>query len=362
MKKKPKKRSVRARKRYDLKLSHPAGRVSERSADARVALPAWITGLASEVHVSYATALGVSLVGMSEQIIAEALASGLRGKVNLVFTSPPFPLIRKKKYDNLQGDAYKRWFSSFAPLLSDLLAPKGSIVVELGNTWELGQPVMSTTTMESLLEFKRRGQLFLCQECIWHNPARLPGPAEWVTIRRERLKDSFSRVWWMSREPHPKADNRKVLLPYSDSMKKLLSSRRYNGGKRPSEHVIGTESFLRDHGGSISPSVIAETDSEATDLITFSNTGIDKDYRMYCERNGIAPHPARMPADLVNFFVKFLTDPGDVVLDPFAGTNTTGAAAQMLGRQWIAIEASADYARSGRARFPELARQTRTDS
>ena len=58
-----------------------------------------------------------------------------------------------------------------------------------------------------------------------------------------------------------------------------------------------------------------------------------------------------MPEPLVEFFVKFLTDPGDVVLDPFAGSNTTGAVAEHLGREWVAIEADAGYAESSRVRF-----------
>ena len=42
-------------------------------------------------------------------------------------------------------------------------------------------------------------------------------------------------------------------------------------------------------------------------------------------------HPARMPADLVEFFVKFVTDENDLVFDPFGGSNTTGAVAENLG-------------------------------
>ena len=43
---------------------------------------------------------------------------------------------------------------------------------------------------------------------------------------------------------YPKADNRKVLRPYSESMKSLLKRGSYNAGKRPSEHSIGEKSFL----------------------------------------------------------------------------------------------------------------------
>jgi DNA modification methylase len=58
-----------------------------------------------------------------------------------------------------------------------------------------------------------------------------------------------------------------------------------------------------------------------------------------------------MPEALVRFFVEFLTDPGDLVLDPFAGSNTTGAVAERLGRKWVGIEADPGYAEASRVRF-----------
>lgn len=58
-----------------------------------------------------------------------------------------------------------------------------------------------------------------------------------------------------------------------------------------------------------------------------------------------------MPMDLAKFFIKFLTEPGDIVLDPFGGSNTTGAAAEELERYWISIEAANEYIRSSRGRF-----------
>ena len=162
------------------------------------------------------------LVGRIEDALESPTLKAVRGKVNLVFTSPPFPLVRKKRYGNETGDQYLRWLESLAPRFCDLLAPDGSIVIEIGNSWEPGVPVMSTLGLEALLAFKRAGKLHLCQHVICHNPARLPSPAQWVNVRRERLKNSFTHVWWMSRKEHPRADNRRVLLPYSTHMSGLL--------------------------------------------------------------------------------------------------------------------------------------------
>jgi site-specific DNA-methyltransferase (cytosine-N4-specific) len=221
-----------------------------------------------------------------------------------------------------------------------MLAPDGSIVMEMGNSWEPGSPVMSTLALRALLKFKESNGLHLCQEFIWHNPARLPSPAQWVNVERIRVKDSFTKLWWLSGTAKPKANNRRVLQEYSAAMKQLLKNGKYNSGKRPSEHDIGEESFLTDNGGAIPASVL-----------TYANTQANDDYQTYCRKRDIRPHPARMPIDLAKFFIRFLTEPGDLVLDPFGGSNTTGAAAESLDRYWISIEASADYIRGSRGRF-----------
>ena len=85
------------------------------------------------LRVAYRTGRGVMFSGSAEAVLASPLARKYRGKVQLILTSPPFPLNRKKKYGNLQGEAYVRWLGSFAPVFREFLKPDGSIVMELGN-------------------------------------------------------------------------------------------------------------------------------------------------------------------------------------------------------------------------------------
>lgn len=283
------------------------------------------------------------LHGLSDDILKSGALERFEGKVNLVFTSPPFPLNRKKRYGNKTGDEYIEWLSAYGPLLKKMLTPDGSIVMEVGNAWEQGSPVMSTLPIRSLLQFQEDNELFLCQEFVWQNPAKLPSPAQWVNVERVRVKDSFTKIWWMSASEKPKADNRRVLQEYSKSMKDLLKTGKYNSGKRPSEHNIGEQSFLSDNGGAIPGSVL-----------TFANTQANDEYQVYCRDQKIELHPARMPIELAGFFINFLTDPGDLVLDPFGGSNTTGAAAERLGRFWLSIEAEEKYISGSMGRFPEL--------
>ncbi len=300
--------------------------------------PPRCTSLAS----AYRTDRGEALHGTIEGFFSSQQAERLRGKVKLIFTSPPFPLNRKKKYGNLVGDEYLRWLADLAPKLTRLLMPDGSIVVEVGNSWNPGEPTMSTLALEALLQFKKAAGLHLCQQFICHNPARLPSPAQWVNIERIRLKDSFTHVWWFAPSPRPDACNRRVLRDYSDSMQKLLDRGKYNAGKRPSEHDIGEKSFLANNGGAIPPSVLE-----------FSNTRANDSYLAHCRKMGLSPHPARMPAGLAEFFVKLLTRPRNLVFDPFGGSNVTGAVAEQLKRRWLIVEARQDYLDASRGRFSE---------
>src|ERR1700722_11354952 len=193
---------------------------------------------ASAPSVSYETPLGTMLVGTIENALTLPPLTDLKGKVNLIFTSPPFPLNRKKRYGNKTGEDYIASITALAPQLVELLAPNGSIVVEVGNAWEPGSPVMSTLPLRALLAFQDAGKLFLCQQVICHNPARLPSPAQWVTVKKIRLKDSYTNVWWMAPSEYPKANNGRVLTPYGKDMKDLLRRQKYNAGPRPSGHVI----------------------------------------------------------------------------------------------------------------------------
>lgn len=280
---------------------------------------------------------GRVVFGFCEDVLrSKSFRKQYLGKIKLIFTSPPFPLNKKKKYGNLLGEEYVEWLSEFGPLFAEYLTPNGSIVMELGNAWEQGSPTQSTLPYEALLGFLNTGKLKLCQEIIYHNPATLPTPAQWVTIERIRLKNSTSKLWWMARTAKPDADNRRILKPYSKSMVELLKRGKYNHGKRPSEHRVSEKGFLKEHPGAIRPN-----------LIQVSNTGNYSAYQSFCNDRNISLHPARMPDKVAELFIEFLTREDEIVLDPFSGSNTTGVTADRLKRNWISIEAKPDYAASG---------------
>jgi len=290
----------------------------------------------------YETKYGTLFYGDSQNMLKNIHFKDLKNKINMILTSPPFALNEKKAYGNLTGQEYIDWISSFGEIFRKLLAPDGSLIIELGNAWEKGTPTMSLLPIESLIKLKQSENFFLCQEFIWFNPSRLPSPAQWVNIERIRVKDSFTRLWWLSTTTKPKSDNRKILTEYSDSMKKLIEKQSYNFGTRPSEHNIGETSFLKDNKGAIPPNVL-----------TIPNTVSNDPYLNYCKDKGFKIHPARMPINLAKFFIKFLTEKGDIVLDPFSGSNVIGYTAESLGRRWISVEKDLEYAISSKSRFKD---------
>lgn len=258
--------------------------------------------------------------------------------VDLIVTSPPFGLLRKKSYGNADADEYLNWFRPFGEAFFRALRPSGSLVIDIGGAWVSGQPTRSLYHYELLIMLCREFGFHLAQDFFWWNPARLPTPAEWVTVRRVRVKDAVDCVWWLSPTPWPRASNRRVPAPYSDSMKELLKNG-YKAKKRPSGHDI-SQKFSIDNGAAIPPNLIA-----------IANTESNSYYLRYCNERGLRPHPARFPAELPEFFIRMLSDPGDLVIDPFAGSCVTGQVAENLQRRWVCCELVEEYLKGGLARF-----------
>jgi site-specific DNA-methyltransferase (cytosine-N4-specific) len=291
-------------------------------------------------QLAYKTDLGSAYQSSIEDFLESRFAKELRGKVQLVFTSPPFPLASPKSYGNHNGTTYIEWMIRIVESLKPLLKPTGSIVIEIGNAWDKGSPTMSTVPLETLIRIGSETGLHICQQFICNNPNRLPSPVVYVNKERIRVKDSFTHVWWYGKKERPYANNRSVLREYSPAMKRLLKTQIYNHGLRPSEHQIGETSFLKDNGGSIPSSVLE-----------FGGSSVDKHYREWCIQNDLKQHPAKMAEALADFFIQFLTRKGDLVLDPFGGSNTTGSSAQKLNRNWVSIEKNHSYLRGSIGRF-----------
>lgn len=282
----------------------------------------------------FKTNLGKIYLGDSIELIPSLESES----VDLIMTSPPFGLVRKKEYGNVDADEYLEWFRPFAREFHRILKKTGSFVIDIGGAWIPGQPTRSLYHYELLVMLCKEFNFHLAQEFFWWNPSKLPTPAEWVNIRRVRVKDAVNCIWWLSTTPWPKANNRRVLIPYSESMKGLLQNG-YKAKLRPSGHDI-SEKFSIDNKASIPPNLIA-----------VANTESNSAYLRYCKAHGLKPNPARYPAALPEYFIRMLTDVGDMVVDPFAGSCVTGEVAEKLNRRWICYEIVKEYIEGGVSRF-----------
>jgi len=294
---------------------------------------ALINAIPYEPH--YTTERGAAFCANSLEFLASVPASS----VNLVLTSPPFALRRKKSYGNVSAAMYVDWFMPFAKEIHRVLKPDGSFVLDIGGSWNKGEPTRSLYHFDLLLQLCGDDGLFrLAQEFYWYNRAKMPAPAQWVTVERVRVKDAIQPIWWLSKTAHPKASNRWVLTPYSQSMKKLFE-RGYNEGPRPSGHLVSSK-WGTDNGGAIPGNVI-----EA------ANTRSGDPYIQACRQHNLEVHPARFAEKVPEFFLKFLTRPRNLVLDPFAGSNMVGYVSEKLKRRWISIEINENYVVSSAFRF-----------
>lgn len=289
----------------------------------------------------YKTKHGKAYVGDSLELLDKLPDS----HVNLVITSPPFALQRQKEYGNKSQEDYVDWLAGFAKKILRILKEDGSFILDLGGAYQKGKPTRSLYNYKVLIKFCEEIGFHLAEEFFWFNPSKLPSPIEWVNKRKIRAKDAVNTIWWFSKTEYPKADVRKVVVPYSERMKKLLknSGKFYTPRKRPSGHDI-SKGFGKPsgNGGAIPPN-----------LLQISNSESNSQYLRYCKIAGTKGHPARFPRQLPEFFIKFLSDPKDLVLDFFAGSNTTGEAAEGLRRKWIAFEKEKEYLASSVFRFIE---------
>lgn len=292
----------------------------------------------------YRTHYGAAYLADSRKVLHNLPDSS----VNLVFTSPPYALHFKKAYGNVHKDDYVEWFLTFAKEIHRVLKDDGSFVLNIGGSYNKGLPTRSTYHFKVLLALVEEVQFHLAQEFFWYNPAKMPMPAEWVTVRRIRVKDAVEYVWWFSKTPWPKANNRRVLKPYSADMIRL-NKRGVRATVRPSGHNITPDFDKVDAGGSIPPNVFEE--KQPSDFIKAGNNAANDQYTKRCKEAGIKIHPARFPSSLPEFFLNLLTDEGDVVVDPFGGSNTTGMVAERLCRRWISIDEVAEYLEASKFRF-----------
>ncbi|MCI5740636.1 MAG: site-specific DNA-methyltransferase [Lachnospiraceae bacterium] len=293
----------------------------------------------------YSTTFGKCITGDS----IDVLNTLEDNSINLIVTSPPFSNQRKKKYanfDEVPQSEYVEWLLQFARSAYNKLAPDGSLVIDIRSAYEKGKAVESIYPYEFLIRMVKDLNYKFCQNVYWNNTSALPLPIQYVNIEKIRLKNSLNMNMWFTKadDGRCKANNKNVLVPYSSRMQSLIDKPEnfIKGDQvtRPSGNVLTTKSWQKDNGGAI-----------PSNLLSYPNSASNDSYLRYCKALNIKAHPARYPYKLIEFWVKFLTEEGDLVVDIFGGSNTTGKVAEDLCRRWMSIDISPEYVASSIFRF-----------
>jgi len=281
-------------------------------------------------------ALRVLSTDRGDMIWAEAM-TGISmlddDSVSLNFSSPPYPLVQQRDYGGWSADSYVDHLLEHCEASKPKLCADGSLVLNLGDVYEQGRPELSLYQEEVALGLKKLGYHF-CGRTIWVNPSK-PKTTPWVTKRRERIANGVETFWWWAPSTNPKANNRNVLVPYGEKQLRTIARGgelrkcSLGGAKQSSEGLR----YRTNNGGSI-----------PFNILNLAPEGSNSHFVRESKRLGLPVHPARMPQKIAEFFIRFLTEEDDLVVDPFAGSGTTAAACEALNRQWVGFEKCQEYA------------------
>jgi DNA modification methylase len=290
--------------------------------------------------LGFRTDLGLAIWGPSGDIFKR-----LTVPVSLCFSSPPYPLSRPRAYGNPEEREIVQYICDTLEPIIEALAEDGSLVLNVSNDIFLtGMPARSTYLERLTLEICDRFGLYLMDRLIWDNPSKAPGPVLWASRSRQQLNVGYEPVLWFVKNPLKcKANNNRVLQPHKERHLKLIQQ---GGENRYTNYGDGAYrlkpgSFGNATAGTIPKNVITRGHRCSYGL----------QHRRIAEELGLPTHGAPMPFSIPEFLIRFLTEEGDMVVDPWAGRNMTSLAAELLGRAWMSGELMLQHIRTGAELF-----------
>jgi DNA modification methylase len=290
--------------------------------------------------LGFSTKLGVAVWGSCKDVFGSQTDS-----IAVCITSPPYALAQPRAYGNPTQDEWVDFVCACLEPIVKRLLPGGSIAVNLSNdVFEPGLPSRSLYREEFVIAMRKRLGMFKMDEIVWSNPSKPPGPIQWASKRRMQLNTGYEPVLVFCNDPMLSfADNRRVLQPHSDRHKKLMA----RGGEARSR--VNSDGAYRINAGAYGSETAGRIPKN---VLSFGHSCADqRRLRRMARDAGLPVHGASMPLSLAMFLVQYLSRPGDLVVDPFGGTQTTAKACEELGRLWKTSEMVAEYIWNGRFRF-----------
>lgn len=253
-----------------------------------------------------------------------------KGQVDLIVTSPPYADARKKHYDSVHPDDYTEWFMTFHEPFFEALKPNGSLVINIKD--KVVDGVRHRYVWQTMEALSNAGWLAI-EDYIWHKPNPMPG--YWPT----RLSDGWEYCFHLAKDKRPYFKHDAVRKPIGDWAETRLKNL---GENDLSRHNSANESGF---GRDVSKWVDKKTVLPAN-VITAALVGRNKG------------HPAVFPLDIPDFFIKLLCPDAGFVLDPFAGSGSTGVAALNLGRNCVLIDNNEEYCQAAIKRLNDEVDET----
>lgn len=298
---------------------------------------------ASVKMVAFSTKLGVAIWGSNEAVFPH-----LGQPIMLALTSPPYPLRCARAYGNVDEQEYVDFVTrSLEPIVKNL-APQGSVVLNVSQDIFMNRsPARSTYNERLVLAITDRLGLHLMDRFVWHNASKPPGPIQWASKQRVQLNVAYEPVYWFAADPlRVNANNRRVLQPHSDRHAALIA----RGGEQR-QAVFGDGAYRINHGSFGNPTAGAIP----RNVLPYGHNCADSAaHRQHARELGFTTHGAPFPHSIPNFFIRFLSEVGQLVVDHFGGTLKTALAAERLGRRWLTTENILDYIRPSAELFREF--------
>lgn len=294
------------------------------------------------VLIAFSTKLGVALWGHCEDVF-----SGLQAPIDLCFTSPPYPLgARQRAYGNPAEHEYVDFICRALEPIVERMAETGSVCLNISNDiFVKGSPARSLYRERLVLAMYERLGLWKMDEWVWVSN-KPPGPVMWASIKRQQLNVGYEVILWFAKNPkRVDADNRRVLQPHTRRHKQFVAS---GGVQREEDHSDGA---YRKRLGAYSQPTAGKIPRNVIEQSNFCPG--QRQYKAAARALGLPAHGASFPEALAHFAISYLTQPGQLVAEPFGGSLTTAVAAEALGRRWLASDIHAEYVRGGACRFED---------
>jgi DNA modification methylase len=290
--------------------------------------------------LGFSTELGIAILGSCENVFSK-----IDAPIHLVITSPPYPLAKPRSYGNPTESQYVDWIcKTIEPVVKNLVQG-GSICLNVSNdVFMTGTPARSLYRERLIIALHDRLGLYKMDEIIWHNPSKAPAPIQWASKERVQLNVAWEPVYWLTNNPALiRSDNRRVLLQHTQKHLEFIKS---GGQKNIASHSDGAYQL---RSGSYSNQTVGRI---PRNVLTIGHSCADqREYKQQARENNLPAHGAAMPLKLASFFIKFLTEPGELVVDPFAGSFSTAKEAEKLGRRWICTDNILEYVVGAASRF-----------